>query len=57
MKRKNQPINFVQGLQLVFIAAKLFGAIDWGWGYVLIPTWIDIAVIALSCVKIDVDND
>lgn len=57
MKKMNQPINFVQGLQLVFIAAKLFGAIDWGWGYVLIPTWIDIFIIALSCVKIDVDND
>lgn len=30
---------FMPGLSLVFVAAKLFGAIDWAWIWVLSPVW------------------
>lgn len=30
---------FWPGLALVFVAAKLFGAINWAWIWVLSPVW------------------
>jgi UPF0716 family protein affecting phage T7 exclusion len=32
-----KPFLYLQILSLLFIAAKLFGAIDWSWWYVLAP--------------------
>ena len=29
-------------LQIIFIVLKLIGVIDWGWGYVLLPTLIPL---------------
>lgn len=40
-------IGFTGLLQLVFITLKLCGVIDWPWKYVLIPLWIDIAVVVV----------
>lgn len=34
-------------LQVVFVVLKLCGLIDWSWWAVLIPLWIDLALIAL----------
>lgn len=31
-------MGFINALTLVFVAAKLFGAIDWSWWLVLSPT-------------------
>lgn len=30
---------------LVFIALKLVGAVDWSWGVVCMPIWINIGAI------------
>ena len=35
--RAAQPLNFVSCLQLLFIAYKLAGIIDWSWFLVLSP--------------------
>ena len=36
------------GLTLVFIAAKLFGAIDWSWWLVLSPILVELMLIILG---------
>lgn len=54
--RANQPINFIQGLQLVFIGAKLFGATDWSWGSVLIPLWIELFFLVVASINDAVNN-
>ena len=43
-------INFIDGLQLVFITLKLCGVIDWSWIKVLSPIWLTaiVALIILS---------
>lgn len=38
-------IGFGGLLQILFIALKLLGKINWSWGIVLIPTWIGLAII------------
>lgn len=40
-------IGFLGALQLLFIGLKLARQIDWGWGYVLIPVWIWLALLSL----------
>lgn len=37
-------IGFVGLLQIMFIALKLCGIINWSWFWVLAPLWIDIIV-------------
>ena len=37
-------IGFVGLLQLVFIALKLSGQLQWGWAWVLAPFWISALV-------------
>jgi len=32
----------VEVLTLIFVAAKLFGYVDWSWGLVLSPIWISL---------------
>ena len=57
-------IGFTGLLQLVFITLKLCGVINWPWKYVLIPLWIDIAVVVvillvivvLAIRKVDKEN-
>lgn len=33
-------------IQVVFIILKCIGTIDWSWGTVLIPLWIQLGVLA-----------
>lgn len=37
-------------VQIVFIILKLIGTIDWPWGIVLIPLWIELALILIAIV-------
>ena len=37
--------SFLTLLTLVFITAKLFKVIDWGWWWVFSPIWIPIGLI------------
>jgi hypothetical protein len=39
------PLDFIGGLQLLFIAFKLLGIIKWSWFLVLLPITINIIVI------------
>lgn len=38
-------MGFLEILTIVFVCAKLFGAIAWSWGWVFSPLWIGYAVI------------
>jgi membrane protein YdbS with pleckstrin-like domain len=40
-------IGFMGVLQILFIAFKLLGVIDWSWWWVMAPTWITLAVIVV----------
>lgn len=63
-KSSGAGIGFTGLLQLVFITLKLCGVINWPWKYVLIPLWIDIAVVVvillvvmvLAIRKVDKEN-
>lgn len=37
-------MGFINALTLVFVAAKLFGAIDWSWWLVFSPTLIHVGI-------------
>ena len=55
-KNKKTGIGFTGLLQILFIALKLTGFIDWSWIWVLSPIWISIilwVVIAVVIVLID----
>lgn len=43
----NTGIGFFGLLQILFIALKLMGYIQWEWWKVLLPTIIEISIIAL----------
>ena len=36
---------FMGLLTLLFVAAKLFGDIDWSWWWVFAPLWIEAAIV------------
>lgn len=40
-------IGLMGVVQVILIILKLFKLIDWSWGQVLIPLWIDIAMILI----------
>lgn len=40
-------MGILEVLQLVFIVLKLCNLIDWSWGVILIPLYIDIVLYAL----------
>ena len=46
-KTNIQTGNFTSLLQVLFIALKLTGHIDWSWFYVMMPTIIPFVIIAL----------
>ena len=51
MKNKSSSgggMPFLGVLQLIFLVLKLVGVISWSWWVVLIPTWIDIALIGIA---------
>ena len=37
-------------LTLLFVAAKLFGYIDWSWWWVFAPLWIEAAIVLVLIV-------
>lgn len=43
-------IGFSGLLQIVFIVLKLCGVIKWSWLWVLAPTWIPFAILAIIIV-------
>jgi Transmembrane Fragile-X-F protein. len=43
----NSGIGFVGLLQILFIALKLCGVIDWSWWWVLSPIWFEIFLVIL----------
>lgn len=43
-------VGFLPLLTLVFVAAKLFGAITWSWWWVFAPMWVGIPVVILFVV-------
>ena len=43
-------IGFLDILTLIFVAAKLFGAIDWSWWWVFSPIWIPLLLVTWLCV-------
>ena len=51
METKNNTggggITFFGLLQIVFIVLKLLGVIKWSWWLVLLPLWIDLALVAI----------
>lgn len=38
-------LNLCFVLQVIFALLKLFGVISWDWILVLIPMWIDLAIV------------
>lgn len=51
--QQKQPINFLDALQLLFIAARLFHQNDWPWHVVLIPTWVSFVCLVLASLAED----
>lgn len=52
-------IGFVGALQILFIALKLCGVIDWSWKWVFAPIWIQLIVggiIVLIWVIVEIVN-
>ena len=43
-------IGFTGLLQLLFIALKLVGVINWSWLWVLSPTWISLAIVVICLI-------
>lgn len=39
-------VGILTVIQVVFIILKCIGTIDWSWGAVLIPLWIQLGVLA-----------
>jgi uncharacterized membrane protein YqjE len=46
-KSTGVSIGFTGLLQLLFIALKLLGKIEWSWLWVLAPTWITAIIVLL----------
>ena len=44
---KEYGFSFMDALQILFIALKLTGVIDWSWWWVLSPLWGSIALALL----------
>ena len=45
-------IGFTGALQLLFIALKLTGVINWSWLWVLSPTWISLVIVVICLIII-----
>ena len=43
-------IGFTGLLQLLFIALKLVGVINWSWLWVLSPTWISLIIVVICLI-------
>ncbi len=43
-------LGYSSCLQLLFIGFKLSHIIDWDWLFVLMPTWIPLAIFLVCCI-------
>jgi hypothetical protein len=46
----NAGIGFFGLLQVIFIAGKVFGFLDWSWWLVFIPTFVSIGIAVLAII-------
>ena len=44
----NAGIGFFGLLQVIFIAGKVFGFLDWSWWLVFIPTFVSVGIVVLA---------
>lgn len=44
---EKQGISVATILGIIFVVLKLCGVINWSWFWVLLPFWIEIAVVIL----------
>ena len=51
-KNSSRGIGVMTVVQIVFIILKLLKLIDWSWWVVLIPLWIDLALLAILVLAI-----
>lgn len=54
---KSGGIGFVGGLQLLFIALKLMGFIDWSWYVVLSPLIVEAVLIIILLILLFLVDD
>jgi hypothetical protein len=47
---------FISILTLLFVAAKLFGYIDWSWWWVFSPIWIQAVIVLVLLVVFGVGS-
>lgn len=47
MNNKSSGLSVSGVVQIVLIVLKLVGVIDWSWGVVLTPLWIDITLLVV----------
>ena len=45
IKFEGPSIDTLMVLTIVFITLKLTNVIDWGWGWVLAPLWLPVALM------------
>ena len=45
VKFEGPSIDTLMVLTIVFITLKLINVIDWGWGWVLAPLWLPVALM------------
>ena len=43
----SRGMSFAGVIQIIFIVLKLTGLVNWSWGVVLIPLWIDLILLAV----------
>jgi hypothetical protein len=41
-------IGFAAGLQIIFLALKIFAVITWSWVWVLAPLWLSLLLYAIG---------
>lgn len=46
-KKERGSLKFIEALQLMFIAFKLLGVIDWPWWLVLFPIIFSVVILLL----------
>ena len=50
-KQKRENRAFVLALEIMlasFVGLKLFGAVDWSWGWVMSPVWLPLVLCVLA---------
>lgn len=46
-KETSGGMSFFGALQILFIALKLLGVINWSWLWILSPIWLSILLVAI----------